>query len=250
MAAWDHRRAELTKDLHWKVFRSMPDKLHNVRLEGFDPPQTAGRFTVMTLSSQETVPVRVLVRKKSSESPLLLYVASDGEDAAYIDTLFRGLDVPDSFDRMIVFPRGVGEVPWDKSFWKQTFRNAMQVGETVDSMRAADVRTALEAEPAREITVMGKGVSGAIGLYAAIFSQKVKHVVLIDPPSSHADGPIFLNVLRYTDLPEAAALLAPRRLTFYSRTPPAYEYTRHVWKLYGKPDEIGSTVRIRWSTGR
>ena len=34
-------------------------------------------------------------------------------------------------------------------------------------------------------------------------------VVLIDPPESHKEGPVFLNILRHTDLPEAAALLAP-----------------------------------------
>jgi pimeloyl-ACP methyl ester carboxylesterase len=151
---------------------------------------------------------------------------------------------------MVVFPRGIGEVPWDKTFWKATLRNAMQVGETVDSMRAQDVRAALDVQPAREITVLGKGVSGAIGLYASIFSQKVKQVVLIDPPSSHTEGPIFLNVLRSTDLPEAAALLAPRRLTFYGRTPAAYEYARHVWRLYGKPEEIQSTVQVNWAVSR
>jgi len=247
MAAWSQRRAELIEDLHWKVFRAMPDKLRNLRLEALDPRQTAGRFTEMRLSSDDTVPVRVLARKRNVPSPVVLYVASDGEDAAYIDTLLRGLNLPETFARMVVFPRGIGEVPWDKSFWKATLRNAMQVGETVDSMRATDVRAALEAVPPGEITVVGKGISGTIGLYASIFNPKVKHVVLIDPPGSHAEGPIFLNVLRYTDLPEAAALFAPRRLTFYSRTPSGYEYARHVWRLYGKPDGMESTVRVNWT---
>ena len=181
--------------------------------------------------------VRLVPAQKSSAA--LLYVASDGEDDAYVSTLLlRGLNVPDTFLRMTVFPRGIGAVPWDKTFWKATLRNAMQVGETVDSMRITDVRAAIEllagADAATEITVVGKGVSGALGLYAAIYNPKVTHVVLIDPPVSHAEGPILLNVMRYTDLPEAAALFAPRRLTFYGRMPAAYEYTQTrvaaLWK--------------------
>ena len=184
--------------------------------------------------------------KSAAKNPAVLYIASDGEDATYIDQLFRGIDIPDSFVRLVVFPRGIGEVAWDKTFWKATLRNAMQVGETVDFMRLADVRAAIEALQARDdvdparVAVVGKGISGALGLYAAIFNRKVEHAVLIDPPATHAEGPIFLNVLRYTDLPEAAALFAPRRLTFYgAHTPPVFEYTKHVWRLYGKTEEGG-----------
>jgi dienelactone hydrolase len=253
--AWNRRRAELLPNMHRKVFGALPAELHNLRLEPVTPARTSGRFAEMKLASDETVLVRALLRgpaKKAAKNPAVLYVASDGEDAAYIDQLFRGIDVPDSFVRMAVFPRGVGEVPWDKTFWKATLRNAMQVGETVDSMRLTDVRAAIEALQARDdvdparVAVVGKGISGALGLYAAIFNARVAHAVLIDPPGTHAEGPIFLNVLRYTDLPEAAALFAPRRLTFYGHTPPAFEYTKHVWQLYGKPERMESSVKILW----
>jgi len=53
----------------------------------------------------------------------------------------------------------------------------------------------------------------------------------LDPPATHVQGPILLNVLRYTDPPEAAALLAPRPLKFYMRLPKASEYARHVYQL-------------------
>jgi hypothetical protein len=236
---WNRRRAELMPSMHNKVFQAMPAKLRNVRLAGSE------------LMSDDTVPVRVVRHvpgRKSSSA--LLYVASDGEDDAYISSLLAGLKVPNTFLRMTVFPRGIGAVPWDKTFWKATLRNSMQVGETVDSMRIADVRAAIElltgSDAATEVTVLGKGVSGVLGLYAAIYNPKVQHVVLIDPPSTHAEGPILLNVLRYTDLPEAAALFAPRRLTFYGRMPPAYEYSRHVWQLQGKAEAFETTVRVTW----
>jgi hypothetical protein len=56
------------------------------------------------------------------------------------------------------------------------------------------------------------------------------------------EGPNFLNVLRYTDLPEAAAALAPRRLSFYGYIPDAYAYTRQVYELLGKGDHVFLTM--------
>jgi cephalosporin-C deacetylase-like acetyl esterase len=254
LTAWKNRRDELLPQMRQKVFRAMAPELRNLKLQPVTPARTAGRFTEMTLSSDDTVPVRALLRIPSQKvgNAAIVYVASDGEDVAYITELFRGINAPDSSVWMVVFPRGVGEVPWDKTFWKATLRNAMQVGETVDSMRLTDVRAAIQAlqaraevDPAR-IAVAGKGVSGVLGLYAGILNPRVAHAVLIEPPSTHAEGPIFLNVLRYTDLPEAAALFAPRRLTFYGHTPPAFEYSRHIWRLYEKPEEVESSVRIHW----
>ena len=126
----------------------------------------------------------------------------------------------------------------------------MHVGHTVDSMRLYDVIRSVAAlrvtpgiDPAR-ITLIGRGVPGILGVYAAILDPAVAQVVVLDPPDTHAGGPIFLNILRYTDLPEAAALLAPRRLNFYGRMPAAFEYTRHVYELYGKPEYMFRTASL------
>jgi hypothetical protein len=158
---------------------------------------------------------------------------------------------------MVVWPRGTGEVPWPRSFWKDTLRNAMHIGETIDSMRLRDVLRAFErlradsgVDPDR-IMVLGKGVSGALGLYAAILESRIHQVMLIEPPSSHREGPIFLDIMRHTDLSEAAALLAPRRLNFYGQMPPAFEYTKHVYELYGKPQHLFLAMNIEYVlTGR
>jgi len=68
--------------------------------------------------------------------------------------------------------------------------------------------------------------------------------MLADPPSTHAEGPIFLNVLRHTDLPEAAALLAPRHLNFFASVPDAFDYTHHVYSLYSKPGNFFRSMSI------
>ena len=108
---------------------------------------------------------------------------------------------------------------------------------SVDSLRLWDVLRAaalLRSQPGVDggrITIAGGGISGTLGLYAAILEPAIAQVLLLSPPSSHTEGPIFLNILRYLDLPEAAALLAPRRLNFYSHIPAAFEPARRVYAL-------------------
>ena len=125
------------------------------------------------------------------------------------------------------------------------------VGRTVDSMRAWDVIRAVELLRTRaegaDITVLGRGVSGALGLYAAVLDESIGHVMLIDPPVTHRDGPILLNVLRYTDLPEVAALLASRRLTFYGAVPEEFSYTRRAFDALGASERFALSMSIRAS---
>ncbi len=251
-AAWEKRRSELLDLLRTKVFAAFPEKPAELQVRR-QPRAKDEPFQELQFLSEEGVWIRGLMRKPAqskSQLPGLLYVASDGEDPRAINELFRSVNRRDSSVRLVVYPRGVGEAPWDKSFWKDTLRNAMHVGHTVDSMRLWDVLRALEVLRAEEavdpdrIMVLGKGISGALGLYAAILDPRVQQVMLMDPPASHVQGPSFLNVLRYTDLPEAAALLAPRRLGFYARMPESFEYARHIYALYGKSGHLFLAMNI------
>ena len=241
LAAWESRRRALLEAL-----RDLPRKPANVKVE----KAAGGEYAI---TSDGGVPLRALMRKPpklAGPAPALLYIASDAEDPAAIGAFMRGVNQRNKAVWMAVYPRGVGEVPWDKTFWKATLRNAMHVGESVDSMRLADVLAAVDALRQQEgvdpedVTVAGKGAAAALGLYAAIFDARIRQVLLIDLPSSHLEGPIFLNILRHTDLPEAAALLAPRRLNFYGRMPAAFQATRGVYQLYGKPEHVFVTMHV------
>lgn len=226
LAAWSERKAELLATLQ----RLLP-----ARRDGVTPRTSVEK-----------------PEKAGGKLPAILYIGSDGEDSSYHDLLLRGVQSSGKTVRMAVWPRGVGEVPFTRVTYRDFHRDAMLIGESLDSLRLRDVRAALETlrklpevDPAR-ITVVGRGVSGILGLYAAILDPAVLQVVLLDPPESHRAGPVFLNILRHTDLPEAAALLAPRRLLFYGHMPPAYTHAEHLFRLEGAGSHISVAMNIEY----
>jgi pimeloyl-ACP methyl ester carboxylesterase len=70
-------------------------------------------------------------------------------------------------------------------------------------------------------------------LYAALFDERVNGVILGDPPPTHWQRPALLNVLRVTDIPEAAAAVAPRELIFLRAIPPGFAETEALLKRTG-----------------
>ncbi len=255
LEAWRRRRSELLGVLRAKVLPSVPSQARDVRVTDPQDPGTLPKWfhRNVRISSADTVEVRAMLRDSATPNeprPGVLYAASDGDDPRFLHLLLWGQSVPNTWPAVVVFPRGVSEVGWSKSVANETLRSAMVIGETVDSMRLADVLVGLEVlmrqrgvDP-RRVIVIGRGVSGALAMYAAILDERISEVVVTDPPATHAQAPIFLNVLRYTDLPEAAALLAPRRLSFYRRLPEAYSYTRQIYELYGEADRFSQIAKV------
>jgi cephalosporin-C deacetylase-like acetyl esterase len=95
-------------------------------------------------------------------------------------------------------------------------RQAMVAGTTLESMQVYEVLRSLdflrslpEVDPSR-IAISGKGEAGVNGLYAALLDGKVSKVVLSSPPASHRQGPTYLGILRYTDIPEVIALMGSK----------------------------------------
>lgn len=95
-------------------------------------------------------------------------------------------------------------------------RQAMVSGTTIESMQLYEVlrsveflKTLPEIDPAR-ITIVGKGESGINGLYTALLDRTVATAILCSPPASHRQGPCYLNILRFTDIPEVVQLMSDR----------------------------------------
>jgi hypothetical protein len=93
-------------------------------------------------------------------------------------------------------------------------RQAMIAGTTLESMQVYEILRSLELlqslpnVDADSITILGKGSDGVNGMYAALLDGRIRRIILHSPPASHVHGPHYLGVLRYTDIPETAELLA------------------------------------------
>jgi hypothetical protein len=125
----------------------------------------------------------------------------------------------------IVAPRGVGPTRWSeasrfdgKPAGHQIRRRFYLLGQTWEGQQVWDVRRAVatirEVSDLKSvsITLQGRGATGVIGLYAAICEKDVSGVELWHPPASHKQGPTFLNVLTVLDVPQAVALVMPRKV--------------------------------------
>jgi len=115
-------------------------------------------------------------------------------------------------------PRGIGLTAWNPDERKQTQirRRFMLLGQTLDGMRLWDVRRAIQALRQVEflndvpVSLKGQRLMAGIVLYASLFEPDIAGLDLRHLPSSHRDGPVFLNVLRYMDMPQAVAMAAER----------------------------------------
>ena len=98
------------------------------------------------------------------------------------------------------------------------------------------------AEPPSRLVPMvdlRRGQAGILAAYAALFEPSIKEVIIVDPPTSHKDGPIFLNVLRVLDIPEALGLLAPDvKLTIIGGKDKAFDRTAQLYKLAGAEEKF------------
>ncbi|MBY0513519.1 MAG: prolyl oligopeptidase family serine peptidase [Gemmataceae bacterium] len=124
-----------------------------------------------------------------------------------------------------VAPRGIGPTRWAEPGGKddvQIRRKFPLVGQTLDGQRVWDVRRAVAAVRAvtdAPVALHGEREAAGVALYAGIFEPAVAALDLWHLPASHRTGPIFLNVLRVLDAPQAVALAFPRKITLHVRTP-------------------------------
>ena len=113
-----------------------------------------------------------------------------------------------------------------------------------DILRAIDYLTQDEHMHLWSIALYGRKDMAVPALYAGALDNRISRVILEDPPSSHWEGPPLLNALRFTDLPEIAAMLAPREIVSLTALPEAYCYTSSIFELYGKPENVSQRASL------
>jgi dienelactone hydrolase len=143
----------------------------------------------------------------------------------------------------VLLPRGVATEWTRKSPPNYVERAHALLGRTVDDGRLWDVLATVrmlhaEAKEQRTFRLVGRGPAGIICAYAALFDPAIREVVVIDPPTSHRNGPYFLDVMRVLDIPDALGMLAPTPLTLVNAKDKAFDRTADIYRIAGAESKL------------
>ncbi|HWE01712.1 MAG TPA: prolyl oligopeptidase family serine peptidase [Tepidisphaeraceae bacterium] len=150
-----------------------------------------------------------------------------------------------------VCPRGIGEAPWDdpaefdvdhpkaaavaKKARTQRLRRFYLVGQTLAGQQVWDIRCAIHALRTidgltdKPLWLQASREQAGNALYASLFEDQIARLDLHGLSHSHHEGPIYLNVLKYLDVPQAAAMAAERsRVVIYDSDKAAWNFTKDV----------------------
>jgi len=282
---WAGQRDSWLAGLMEKSFGGWPEEPGPLRLERkFSVTRNGLTLQAFDFDSEPKVrlPMYVLMRAgaERAQSVFLRVADADGwrEDLGALVTGFapelqdevRLADsTPDSrhegsFDLMQQFlkdstaafaffaPRGNGPSEWTTDPKKQVHirRRFLLLGQTLDGMRAWDIRRACQALRVMPMTassrleLSGTGGTGVNVLYASLFESGIDGLVLNSLPLSHRAGPDYLNVLRVLDTPQAVALAVERsKVTVISENPDGWSFPVGVVKRLGW-DQDRFTVQL------
>jgi dienelactone hydrolase len=237
-------RKGLVKKLRQQSFRTFPERVPKIKEwkpisdKGADLITEPGIKTgIVPFFRYETKTMRVVVAddRKIPPEKAEKYLPNLEEMKKYFD---QGIGV------YYYFTRGSIEQTWTvKSPPNYVERAHALLGRTVDQGRVWDIAAAARDiaennDGKVKVQVIGIGSAGILAAYAALLEPSISELILIDPPVSHRDGPIFLNVLRVLDIPEALGLLAPRPLTLINAKDKAFDRTAEIYKLAGAADKF------------
>jgi dienelactone hydrolase len=124
----------------------------------------------------------------------------------------------------IIAPRGIGMTRWAQQSSKEdilTRRRFAWIGQTLEGQQVWDFRRACAAlhglfDPKKtRISLLGNHEMASIALHAAVFESDIEEIRLVALPESYRTGPVYLNVLRYFDVPQALALAFPKKVELF-----------------------------------
>ena len=268
---WQQQRETWLTALREKSFRGWPVEPGGLDVkEAFSAEKGGIRLAAYDFTSQAHVPLRLYLAHRAGLKPaeLELVVLNAVDDQGWSEFLasytvgfadeLRAESPPpanagefESVQKMFkafkwgmafVAPRGYGPTAWDQTAKKQIQhrRRFALLGQTWDGMCVWDVRRAAQAlrtiQGIPEVPLWMQGERGMAGivLYASLFEPDVKRLDLWNLATSHHEGPIFLNVLRTLDVPQAVAMAAERsKVRLYQAEAGGWDYASAVAEKRG-----------------
>ncbi len=272
---WARQREDWMKALREKSFRGWPRQMQSGSLDVkriFSVKREGVRFSAFDFTSQPYVRLRLyLAHQAGLDKPetVVLNVLNEEGWTKWLAAMRVGfaeelsdqtLPEPDknAFKRhqemfrntnqaiAYVAPRGIGPTAWNSDERKQTQirRRFMLLGQTLDGMRVWDIRRTIQAlrtlDSTKEVPVIlqGNDQMAGIALYASLFEPDITRLELWHLPDSHRDGPTFLNVLRYLDIPQAVAMAAERgQIRLYQEDGTGWRFPQAVAEKLSWPSD-------------
>jgi dienelactone hydrolase len=246
---WTGQKEQMQKAIQEKVFRNWPKATAlNLKPAG-DKTHDGVRLRAWDFESQEGIPLRLWLMSAGEAKPSLVVLnlldepgwkewCSDlGNEFAEVLQVKEPISRDDAKFKQnkavmekqhwafaAVCPRGIGPTKWAEpgsSDDIQYRRRFALIGQTLDSMRVWDARRAFQALQSlpevkeAPLWLQGKDQMAAISLYASLYEPGIARLDLWRLPTAHRNGPFFLNVSKYLDIPQALALAHPRPIKLY-----------------------------------
>ena len=158
-----------------------------------------------------------------------------------------------------VTPRGVGPLAWTGSDKAQTqrLRRFYLLGETLESGQVWDIRRTVQALHSLEdlngakLWITAGHQMAVNALYASLFEDHIGRVDLNDMPASHMQGPPYLNVLRFLDIPQAAAMASERtKVVIYAADKKPWDFTIETAAKLGWPKNVQLRELVKEEGGK
>lgn len=248
LGEWRKRRAALLGELKDKSLRAFPPSkapFHAWKAQSKDWTANYSDPWQVEFDTEEDIRVRgqlYLPRGSGATAPALVYVKGRG-DVVYPVDYDPLLAAFPHHTVLTLHPRAV-EYPMTNYKLATLKRTAALAGATFESMQAWDILRSIDyltEEAGRKpslISLYARREMTVPAIYAAALDARIGRLILEDPPTSHWQGPALLNVLRFTDLPEALGLVAPREIVWLTPMPAPYQITETVYRLHGSKDKM------------
>ncbi|MCS7015400.1 MAG: prolyl oligopeptidase family serine peptidase [Gemmatales bacterium] len=228
---WPKWHAQLLDQLRERVFTDWPQPVPAAQV--LKENKDTGELILATDDVMMVVVHRLTSPKKAKRQLLVVLGPEDEENK--LPTWARNC-VGAEDEVFLLSPRGCGRFAWTQRNPPNYVERAHALlGRTVDQMRVWDIQAVARwlhehGEDSLPLAVVGRGTMAVNCAYAAIAEGAISEIILVEPTTSHLQGPHYLNVLRVLDVPVALALLAPRPLTIYGAGPESFQVTQQVYE--------------------
>jgi hypothetical protein len=246
MGNFETWKAVLMEKLREHVFRTFPTRIPALQAP---PAGSLPRDRRRVLQCEPETQIHILVSapfpkdtENSTPGTLLVLGAGEGRLEGPISDWAKPYGGEKAWR---LWPRASGANDPERSNRPPNYieRAPLLLGRTLDEGKVWDIAATVrhlsdETRGKGAWKVVGRGEMGILAAYAALFEPAIQEVVILDPPATHREGPILLNVLRILDIPDALGMLAPRRLTLVHAGDKAFDRTVQIYKAAGAEAQL------------